>query len=209
MALRSQLALPLADGDEGQGQPARIVIGAANESAARALAEPGAWPFRTAVLSGAPRSGKSLLARWFARTHTEAQVLDEAHTLPEPEVFHAWNRAQEGGTPLLLIAGAEEWAIALPDLRSRLTAALHLQIEEPDDTLLAALLEAHAERRRLVLGADAATYLVPRIERSFAAVERVVAEIDRLSLERKVAPGRSIWRDALDAVQGPRQPPLL
>lgn len=201
----SQLALPLTGSDGSGGPPARIVLGEANDGAARALAEPATWPFYTAVLTGPPRSGKSLLGRWFASNHPAAQVLDDAHTMAEADVFHAWNRAQENGTPLLLICGMGEWSIALPDLRSRLSTALHLAIGEPDDALLAALVDAHAERRRLVLGDGAATYLVPRITRSFAAVERVVAEIDRLSMERKVPSGRSIWRDALEAVQGPQQ----
>lgn len=206
MAATSQLALPLS-GDASQ--PARIVLGAANEAAAKALAEPAGWPFRTAVLEGPPRSGKSLLGRWFAGVHPSAQVLDDVDALPEAEVFHAWNRAQESGAPLLLIRRAGGWNIALPDLRSRLAAALHLAIGEPDDALLAALLEAHAERRRLVLDEGAATYLLPRIERSFAAVEGIVAEIDRLSLERKVPPNRSVWRDALEVMQGPRQERLF
>ena len=208
MARVSQLALPLADGDEVD-PAARIIIGPANEGAAKALADPAAWPFRTAVLSGPPRSGKTLLGRWFAHAHPFAQVIDGVNAWDEAEVFHAWNRAQEHGAPLLLIADAAEWNVDLPDLRSRLSAALHLAIGAPDDTLLSALLDLHAGRRRLVLGDSAATYLVPRIERSYAAAERIVAEIDRISLERKVPPARSIWREALDAVEGPSQGRLL
>jgi hypothetical protein len=47
------------------------------------------------------------------------------------------------------------------------------------------------------------------MERSYSAIEKIVAEIDRLSLERKVAATLSIWRDALEAVQGPEQGRLL
>lgn len=204
----SQLALPLAGGDDAD--PAqRIIIGPANEAAAKALSEPAAWPFRTAVLTGPPRSGKTLLGRWFAHAQPSAQVIDGVDAWPEAEVFHAWNRTQESGTPLLLITDAADWTVNLPDLRSRLSAALHLAINEPDDALLSALLDLHAERRRLVLGDSAATYLVPRIERSYAAAERIVAEVDRISLERKLPPSRSIWREALNAVQGPSQGRLL
>ena len=99
--------------------------------------------------------------------------------------------------------------IALPDLRSRLGAALHLTIAVPDDDMVAALIEAHAEARGLVLGDGALTYLVPRLERSFAGIEAVVAAIDRLSLERMVPPTQSVWRDALEQVQGAEQPRLL
>jgi hypothetical protein len=37
----------------------------------------------------------------------------------------------------------------------------------------------------------------------------VVAEIDRISLERKLPATMSVWRDALEAVQGPEQGRLL
>ena len=117
----SQIALPLRGGP-GTG-PARIVIGNANARVFEALAVPQTWPFRTAVLAGPPRSGKSLAARWFVeQKHGEA--IDDADRLDEAELFHRWNRAQESGTPLLLVSGAQGWEIALPDLKSRLGAAL-------------------------------------------------------------------------------------
>lgn len=201
----SQIALPLRGGP-GAG-PARIVVGNANAPVFDALAAPQNWPFRTAILAGPPRSGKSLIARWFAEQGGE--VVDDADRMDETELFHRWNRAQESGTPLLLIAGQEGWEIALPDLRSRLGAALHLELDQPDDDMAAALILAHAEQRGLVLGEGATTYLVPRAERSFAGIERLVAAIDRISLERKQPATLSIWRDALEAVVGAEQPRLL
>ena len=200
----TQIVLPLAPASTG---PSRIVIGPANAHVAEALAHPESWPFRTAVLTGPPRSGKSLFTRWFAENGRE--VIDDAHTLDETELFHRWNRAQEQGTPLLIVAGEPPWDIALPDLRSRLGAALQLEIGAPDDAMAEALLQAHAEQRGLPLGAEAADYLVPRAGRSWADLEKLVAAIDRLSLERKVPATQSIWRAALEAVHGPDEPRLL
>ena len=111
-----------------------------------------------------PRSGKSLLARWFAenaRDHA-GEAIDDAHRLDETALFHRWNRAQEAGTPLLIVGGEPPWNIVLPDLRSRLGAALQLEIGLPDDAMAADLLHALAEQRGLPLGAEAAAYLVPR-----------------------------------------------
>jgi hypothetical protein len=201
----TQIVLPLAPAATG---PARIVIGAANAPVAEAIARPEGWPFRTAVLTGPPRSGKSLLARWFAESG-RGEAIDEAHALDETALFHRWNRAQESGTPLLVVAGEPPWDIALPDLRSRLGAALQLEIGLPDDAMAEALLMAHAEQRGLPLGAEAADYLVPRAGRSWADLEKLVAAIDRLSLERKVPATHSIWRAALEAVHGPEEPRLL
>jgi chromosomal replication initiation ATPase DnaA len=97
----------------------------------------------------------------------------------------------------------------VPDLASRLGAALHLAIGEPDDAMIAELIAVHAEQRGLALGPDAAAYLVPRCERSHIGIERLVAAIDHLSLERKVPPTQGIWREALEELMGPREPRLL
>lgn len=205
----SQIALPLAPGTAG---PPRIVIGAANAHVAEALARPESWPFGTAVLTGPPRSGKSLLGRWFAqggRGQVQGDVLDDAHRMDEAEVFHRWNRAQEQGRPLLVIGGEPPWAITLPDLKSRLGAALQLEIGLPDDAMAGDLLLSLAAERGLPLGADAAAYLMPRAPRSQAELEKLVATIDRLSLERKVPATQSIWRAALEAVLGPEEPRFL
>ena len=204
----SQIVLPLIPQATG---PARIVIGPANAHVAEALGHPENWPFRTAVLTGPPRSGKSLFARWFEANASEhgGEAIDNAQALDEAELFHRWNRAQEQGTPLLVVGGHPPWDIALPDLKSRLGAALQLEIGLPDDAMAAELLALHAEQCALPLSAEAADYLVPRAGRSYADLEKLVAAIDRLSLERKVPATHSIWRAALESVHGPDEPRLL
>lgn len=204
--MTSQIALPLIPA--GAGEPSSIVIGSGNRAVAEALAAPASWPFRTAILHGPPRAGKSLFARWFAAQQV-GEAIDDAETLDETAIFHRWNRAQESGIPLLLVVGGGGWDIALPDLRSRMGAALQLEIGPPDDALATDLMLSHAAQRGLVLGEGAPAYLVPRMERSYAAIEKIVGEIDRLSLERQVPATLSVWRDALEAVQGPDQGRLL
>lgn len=203
----SQIALPLNAAGAG---PRRIVVGNANAAVLEACAAAAAWPFRTALLAGPSRSGKSLIARWLADSGG-GEAVDDAHLLDETDLFHRWNRAQESGTPLLVVNGAagQGWRITLPDLASRLGSALKLEIGAPDDAMLADLIAIHAEQRGLALGPEAAAYLVPRIERSHMGAERVVSAIDRLSLERKQAPGPSVWRAALEEILGPDEPRLL
>ncbi len=198
----SQIVLPLVPGREVQ--PQRIVVGEDNRRAVEALARPENWPFRTAVLTGPPRSGKSLLARWFT-AQGQGEAIDGADVLDETDLFHRWNRAQEDGRPLLLVIDRAPWRIVLPDLASRMGAALQLAIGEPDDAMVESLIEVHAARRGLALGEGALTYLVPRTTRSHAEIERLVETIDRLSMERKAPATLSIWRDALEAIQGPEQ----
>ncbi|HZU62623.1 MAG TPA: ATPase, partial [Novosphingobium sp.] len=194
--IKKQFALPL----EPAGRAGRIVIGPANEAALAALQAPGNWPFHTAILFGPARSGKSLLAGWFAAQGL-GEAVDDAPSMDEDALFHRWNRAQASGTPLLLTAALQQgpapegvrllggcWPVRLPDLGSRLGAALILKIGEPDDTMLAELILAHAEARSLPLAEEAAFYLASRMERHHLDAERVVAVIDRLSLERKAPP---------------------
>ena len=215
----AQYALPLSVASAGAD---RIVVGNANAAALDLLRKPDRWPFHTCILEGAPRSGKSLIARWFAAQHEAATVIDDAPKMAEADLFHAWNRAQATSAPLLLTVGIDPlaagegdmfgtggWTVRLPDLRSRLGAALHCAIGLPDEAMMADLLRVHAERRSLALPDASVDYLVTRSERSFAVAEAIVAAVDRLSLERKQAPSLAICRDALDAVQGPAEPNLL
>ena len=209
----SQIALPLS----ARGTAQRIVVGNANAAAIEALQQPGHWPFHVAVLTGPPRSGKSLLARWAAGLHGEMlEVIDDAQAMDETALFHRWNAVQQGGTreggALLLVAdigpdGA--WRIALPDLASRIGGSLQLAIGAPDDAMAGELIQAQAEARGLSLPDGAADYLVPRTTRSFAAIETLVATIDRISLERQTPATMSVWRAALEALHGPEQQRLL
>lgn len=191
-----QYALPLGLAREAT----RIVTGPSLQPVLDRLAAPHLWPFGTAVLAGPPRSGKSLLARWFVAAGL-GEAVDDAPALPEDAVFHRWNRAQADNRPLLLVSG-EGWRPALPDLASRLGAAQLLEIAAPDDELLAGLVEDHAARAGLTLGPDAMTWLLPRMTRSHAEAEALVAAIDRLTLERKAGITISLLRDALHERQG-------
>lgn len=204
-----QIALPLSSG-AGTANPTRIIVGQGNAEVVEALREPQRWPFRTAVLSGPPRSGKSLLARWFAESGLGAAI-DNADTMDEQALFHRWNRAQEERQPLLVVsnAGEEGWKIALPDLASRMEAAMRLEIGPPDDAMLADLILLHAGMRGLALDDSATAYLVGRCVRSHLGVEQLVATIDRISLERKQPATLAVWREALEEIAGPDQPRLL
>jgi hypothetical protein len=207
----SQIALPLITSASAE----TILTGPSLAPVLTALGGVASWPFRAAVLAGPPRSGKSLIARWFAQSGA-GDMLDDADSLPEDALFHRWNRAQAEGRPLLIVSGRAPgaWKVALPDLASRLGAALMIEIAAPDDDLLRALVESHAARRGLALGEGVLAYILPRLERSHAATEALVETIDRLSLERKAAVTISLARDALaERVHGvpeaERQPRLL
>ncbi|MBA4353524.1 MAG: ATPase [Novosphingobium sp.] len=202
----SQIALPLVTARGAE----TVVLGPSLVPVIEALQAAERWPFRTAILVGPPRSGKSLLARWFAESGA-GEAIDDADTLPENDLFHRWNRAQADGRPLLLVSNRVPgtWQIALPDLASRLGSALLIGIGAPDDELVAGLLSEHASRRGLILGDQVMGYLLPRIERSHAGIELLIETLDRLSLERKSPVTISLVRDAIAERSGEFQPRLL
>jgi len=202
----SQIALPL----ELPGGAETIVGGPSLQPVFAALQASATWPYRTAVLSGPPRSGKSLMAHWFNASGA-GEAIDDADTIDEVALFHRWNRAQADARALLMVAREPVaspgqnagWRIALPDLASRLGAALPLMIAAPDETLLRALIGEHARRRGLAVGEAVLDWLLPRLERSHAAAETLVATLDRLSLERKAPVTLALARDALMLARDP------
>jgi chromosomal replication initiation ATPase DnaA len=192
----SQIALPLDwPADEDQSD---FLVTAANEHAVRHLDSWARWPVQATLLVGPRKSGKSLLGRIFA-ARSGGELIDDAPLHREEEVFHAWNRAQAGGGPILLVAHAAppEWGIILPDLRSRITATPVIQLGPPDDELSTALLTKQLGRRGLSIAPDAASYVISRIARSHLAILQIVDLLDTAALSRQRAITIPFARDVL------------
>ena len=177
----AQIALPLdwpvADRDED------FLVSDANRAAFDHFKRWSLWPVMATILTGPRKSGRSLLGRIFVRK-TGGRLFDDAEDHEEESLFHAWNEAQGRRKPLLIIADAPPpaWEIKLPDLKSRLAATPHVHIEEPDDALLGDLIVKLLADRGVAAPPELAEYLIPRIERSYVAVQRVVDSLDRVML---------------------------
>ncbi|MBN9788099.1 chromosomal replication initiator DnaA [Pseudonocardia sp. TMWB2A] len=178
----SQMALPL-DWTGAKGLSGDFLVSACNAEAVRHLEHSATWPVRTSILTGPARSGRSLLGRLFALA-TGGTVVDTVAGQSDDSLFHAWNRAQETRLPLLLIADAppSEWNVTLPDLKSRLGAAPVVHIDQPDDNLIAPLIERLFLDRGTRISEDLPGYLAPRIERSYAAIHQTVTNLDEAAL---------------------------
>lgn len=203
-----QIALPL-DWSAGGVNDGPLIVGTSNADAVRYLRHVSTWPVRTAVLTGPGGSGRSLMGRLFAR-ETGGRVIDGHDSVSEEEVFHAWNAAQTSRKPLLIIANAPpaDWHVALPDLASRLRAVPVLTIGDPDDCLARDLIDALFAQRGVALAPGVASYIVPRMERSYAMIHRIVAALDAASLEKGGGISIRLTRETLLS-QGLIDPDLL
>lgn len=176
-----QIALPFDELNPDRTDDCLIVT-PSNAVAFAALGNKANWPGHCALLVGPPRSGKSLMARYFATQG--GRVIDDADRLQAEKLFHQWNAAKNSGEALLMVSGSApgEWHIELPDLRSRLGAAQLLEIGAPDDELAEQLLLKYLRDRGTSIGPEALAYVVRRTERSHAAVEDFAKKANALAL---------------------------
>ncbi len=163
------------------------------------------WPASTLVIVGPSGSGKSHLSAVFAvKSGARLLVPDEFETAAaairsdvivedveglldttyEEPLLHLYNSAKEAGFRMLLTAqtAPARWGVKLPDLRSRLNAALTVEIGPPEDTLIAALLVKMFRDRQVQVSDDVIAYAVSRMERSFYAARELVRAADTLAL---------------------------
>ncbi|BAV64876.1 P-loop NTPase family protein [Sphingobium cloacae] len=201
----SQISLPFDWAGQGKGD--HFLVSDANRIAVRHLESWRDWRLSVSILTGPRLSGRSTLARQFARM-SGGTVIDDAQGQDEHRLFHAWNEAQTQCRPLLMIGQAPpaQWTVALPDLRSRLAAVSHVAIAEPDEPLARALIERGLASAGAYYAADLPDWLLRRIERSYAAI----AAVTRLLDEAALSSGRKISvAMAKEALQGAGFLPIL
>ncbi len=191
----SQISLPF---DWHGATGGDFLVSDANRIAVTHLERWRDWPLSVSVLTGPPLSGRSTLARHFAQA-SGGTVIDDAQGQDEHALFHAWNEAQTQHRPLLMVGHAPpaSWTVALPDLASRLAAAPHVAIAEPDEQLARALIQHHLDRNGVRYAADLPDWLLRRIERSYGAIAAVTRLLDRASLSSGRKISVSMARDSL------------
>ncbi|MDF1827264.1 MAG: DnaA regulatory inactivator Hda [Legionellaceae bacterium] len=113
------------------------------------------------------------------------------NTAWEEALFHLYNRIRDAGTSTMIIASSrppQHTPIALPDLRSRLTSCLVMQLHELKDTDKIQTLRAQARKRGFELPEPVAQYLVNRSARNMHDLHTLLDRLDRASLaaQRKI-----------------------
>lgn len=186
-----------------------FVVSSSNEAAWTRLWARETWPGGVLALVGPEGSGKTHMARLWAQENGAATprpgatdlsdlvgrplLIDHVEDWDDAEgLFHLINIAAGPDASLLLTARTRpiEWPAVVPDLRSRLNALEVAEIDAPDDAVLTAVIRKLFKERHAVPADDLIPYLLPRIERSAAAVRALVIELD----ERAAADRREINR---------------
>jgi len=180
------------------------------------------WPANVALLVGPAGAGKTHLANIWANAagaqrhraknlafevieswlDTGALVLEDVDGsgLDEVALFHLINMVR-GGQGYLLMTGERAlsgWAVTLPDLASRLRAAVPVSIGAPDDFLMRQVFLKQFADRQLVIDEAVIDYLVQRMERSLNSVREMVARLDREAFSQ----GRAITKRLAGEVAG-------
>jgi len=226
--LAEQLTLEL------PGEPALgrgdFFVSAGNAAAVEAIQGWHDWPQGKMVLTGPAGSGKTHLAHvWAALTGARIVAasdlkLSEIESLAsapvavedadqisgsdglEAALFHLHNLTLANQQPVLLTAKQppRRWQTVLPDLASRMQGSAMVTLAAPDDALLSAVLVKLFADRQIAVDAGLITYLVSRIERSFAAAAGLVDALDRTALSKKRRITRALAAEVLDITRQER-----
>jgi len=220
MNVPRQLALALPHAESFARED--FLVCEANYSALATIERWPDWPGRALLLIGPEGSGKSHLAGIWAdiagARHISARALGETDLLAalatgalvvedvqagfdERALFHLLNllREEEGFALITARGPPNGWALALPDLVSRLRAIPVVSLNSPDDTLLRAVLVKLFADRQVSVDDSLVSYLAIRIERSFAAARAAVEALDREALRLKRPVTRALAAELLQS----------
>lgn len=210
-----------------------FLIGPENRDAVGWIDKWPEWPAPVLILNGPAASGKTHLAAVW-RDKTQAVMIKPDRLLEqsaeniakegrdlvidgidpwlgfheaEETLFHLYNIFKEEKRSFLLTMRMAPYHadFALPDLASRLRAAPVITIQPPEDTLLASILIKLFSDRQLMVSNDVIRYILPRMERSFAAARDIVALADQMALAEKQKISLPLMRKVLDRIQGENQ----
>jgi DnaA family protein len=181
---------------------------------------------RCIYLWGASGSGKTHLLRAFAveaqdegrcaryagpgdsiddHAGETALAVDDAHRLDmvgQIALFDLYNRFRTSGGTLLTAGDRPPAELPLrEDLRTRLGSGLVLRLEPLSDEEKAAALSEHAHQRGFRIAPELIEYVLNHVKRDMGTQMAVVAELDRVSLERQRPVTLPLVREVLKSLQ--------
>ncbi len=187
-----------------------FVVGESNAAALKTAEDWAASSERLLVVSGPKAAGKTHLARIISALIGAAYVeltdreeanpfdsvsqhltVDGLEKCAEPHLILGTVEALPANGGRLVLVGRgrpADWARGLKDLQTRLNAAARIDLVEPDEALLKAVMKKLFADRQLRASAALVDFAAAQLPKTFDAIRRFVDGIDAASLER----GRSV-----------------
>ena len=102
----------------------------------------------------------------------------------EEALFHLYNQAEQASCPMVLTASVAPRTPAwkLPDLASRLTAAVVWRLHALNDSECRAALQLHARERGFELSDEVVTFVMKRLRRDMLSLSTFLDRLDQSSL---------------------------
>ena len=217
--------LPLVFGD-ASGVSSGLIVGPENELAIKWLKNWPDWPLPSRFLNifGPDACGKSSLGE-FHRQRTGAQfltrlakwdpreligshfILDDitiSKKWSEEALFFLYQTVTGNSGSILFLSEKPISKIAwqLDDLRSRFRSVNAQEILPLSEASLRPLLEHHFAQRQCVISQTVLNFLVPRVQREYSYIQKLVYEIDTLSLNNKKAVSIGLIKKVLSEMSG-------
>ena len=213
-----------------------LVITPSNQTAIGIVRQPGKWPMPVLCLTGPSRCGLTTILRaWCEETGgtflTAAEgsklrpadidalaggmvAVDDADTVKTNEkLLSLINRTGEEGGRLLLAStrSPSQWGVTSADLRSRLNSMPVAEILAPDEAMLTGRLRAAAARHFLKLEPEVMTYLSPRLDLTYEAIEAFAEKLSHGVTTTGRAPSVPLAKEVLEAMGlvAPEEPPQI
>ena len=166
------------------------------------------WDKKILNISGEKFSGKSHLANIFRlkskaflikgdKIHNsifkslklyESIIIDDFESCKEEEILYSIFNLIDQDSKYLLINSLKpinEIKFNLPDLNSRVKNCIYVEIENPDDELLFAILLKNFSDRQIKIEKKIINFIISRIDRSYRKIDEFIYKIDELSLKKK------------------------
>lgn len=203
MAMSHQFTLPLLSSPSYKTDD--FFVCASNYEAYALLAKDAEWPHFCSIIYGPEGAGKTHLGELFREKAGAAffsletslekipdtpLILDNVdlqtglNSAAEEVFFHLYNTVKSKGKRLLILTNSSpsDWAIRLPDLKSRLRSSTLIKLDFPNDALLMNMYAKLFADYQLTIPPSIIPYLVKTIPRTFKAVLKTVEALSESSL---------------------------
>ena len=158
---------------------------------------------KLSFLYGPKKSGKSYLSKIWLKKNNAIEynnnyevllnihnniIVDNLIFYDQEKIFHIVNNCILNNTKVLITSDNKinEINFKFKDLSSRLKTFSNLEINQPNDEMLLAILtKLLVERQFIIKSNEIFEYIIRRVDRTYQGINDIVKKLDILSLEKK------------------------